>query len=126
MNSALTEKGEWVNYIAHDPKPNSEEWLLDVEQRTENALAQRFIQLYGKDLLYVPRWRKWLVWDGKRFKIDNDSSAATLLARRFAGTLWRDFTHVAETQTEKKALDPLYAFCKQANRKRFVNLPKRK
>lgn len=32
--------------------------------------AQRLIDVFGKDLRYCHKWKKWLVWDGKRWNED--------------------------------------------------------
>ena len=120
MNDAINDDGEWTDFNAHDPKQDSAHWLLDDEQGTENALAQRFVQKYGHKLLYVPAWRKWLVWDGRRYQVDGDSSATLELARRFAGTLWRNFQAAAEGADKRTNLDAIYSFCRQANGKRVI------
>jgi putative DNA primase/helicase len=36
----------------------------------DNGNAERLIALFGHDLRYCPPMRKWLVWDGKRWKAD--------------------------------------------------------
>lgn len=41
--------------------------LLQVNDIT---LAERFAQIEEADLRYVPQWRKWLVWDGRRWAPD--------------------------------------------------------
>lgn len=97
-------------------------WLLVAEQRTENALAQRFIDLHGEDLRYVPLWRKWLVWDGKRFKIDNDSAAVLRLARKFAAKLWDDFAKLAkrDQSLDEKTIKVVTSFCKETNKEKNI------
>src|SRR5438876_1111255 len=44
---------------ADDPLPG-EPW-------TELGYARRLIHVYGGRLRYVPAWRRWLVWDGRRW-----------------------------------------------------------
>jgi putative DNA primase/helicase len=53
---------------AGDPLPR-EPW-------TELGYARRLIAAYGDRLRYVPAWRKWLVWDGHRWAIDDTGQAA--------------------------------------------------
>lgn len=89
------------------PPPEIEEELLwkqsrpivnlleDVSRRTDNGNATAFITAFGHVVRYVPTWRKWLVWDGKRWRMDDDSSAVTDLARRFAYALWDELARIA-------------------------------
>jgi hypothetical protein len=60
------------------------DWLREDSQRTDNALATIFIDVYGEDLRYVP---KWLVWYGHRFNVDDDSKLVLKLGRQFAKEL---------------------------------------
>jgi P4 family phage/plasmid primase-like protien len=71
-------------------------WLLDETQRTDNALASRFIDTIGMDLKFVTDWQVWLVWDGCRFKLDKGGTHVLKLARKFAKQLWRDCHAIAE------------------------------
>jgi putative DNA primase/helicase len=38
--------------------------------------AERLVDRHGQDLRYCPEWNKWLVWNGKRWKIDADGEVA--------------------------------------------------
>jgi len=49
---------------------------LPDEPKTELGYARRLIDVYGDRLRYVPAWRRWLVWDGKRWAIDGTGQAA--------------------------------------------------
>jgi putative DNA primase/helicase len=40
--------------------------------------AQRLIQMYGTDLLYCPAMRKFLIWDGRRFAVDEKDAIRKL------------------------------------------------
>lgn len=33
--------------------------------------ARAFLQRYGQNIIYVPLWKAWLIWDGKRWARDN-------------------------------------------------------
>src|SRR5258708_33254076 len=47
--------------------------------------ARRLAHVYGDRLRYVPAWRRWLVWDGKRWAHDTTGQAARwakVIARR--------------------------------------------
>jgi putative DNA primase/helicase len=45
---------------------------LPREPLTDLGYARRLISVYGDRIRYVPAWRRWLVWDGKRWAIDAD------------------------------------------------------
>lgn len=50
-------------------------WHYDsarTERLTDVGNAMRLVSLHGSDLRYVPEFRKWLVWDGGRWLIDED------------------------------------------------------
>jgi putative DNA primase/helicase len=49
---------------------------LPDEPRSELGYARRLIHAYGDRLRYVAAWRRWLVWDGKRWAIDGTGQAA--------------------------------------------------
>ncbi|WP_436715067.1 phage/plasmid primase, P4 family [Roseiconus lacunae] len=66
-------------------------WLASAQGRNQNALATMFIDRYGADLRYVPAWKKWIVWDRKRFVIDEGGTRVTGLVRKFTKGLWQDF-----------------------------------
>jgi putative DNA primase/helicase len=62
---------------ASDPMPK-EPW-------TDLGYARRLAHVYGDRLRYVPAWRRWLVWDGRRWAHDTTGQAARwakVIARR--------------------------------------------
>lgn len=44
--------------------------LLTPRPCTDLGNARRLVDAHGDDLLYVPQYGRWLVWDGKRWAID--------------------------------------------------------
>jgi putative DNA primase/helicase len=64
--------------------------------------AERLIALHGPDLRYCHEMRKWLVWDGRRWKVDNTGEAQRL-AKRTMRTFVRQAVPLA-TDQEKKAV----------------------
>jgi putative DNA primase/helicase len=59
------DQGVWSG--PHDPMPG--------EPRTELGYAHRLVTVYGDRLRYVPAWRRWLVWDGRRWGPDATGQA---------------------------------------------------
>jgi len=41
---------------------------------TDTGNGERMVRLFGDRIRYVHDWHKWLVWDGKRWKIDNTAA----------------------------------------------------
>ena len=40
-------------------------------QYTDSSVAERMQRAYGKDIRYIHAWKKWIVWDGTHWKVDN-------------------------------------------------------
>jgi putative DNA primase/helicase len=57
---------------------------------TDMGNAQRLVSRHGKDLRYCPAWKKWLVWDGKRWRVDDTGE----VIRRAKDTM-RELTRAA-------------------------------
>ncbi|MDZ4848400.1 MAG: phage/plasmid primase, P4 family [Pirellulaceae bacterium] len=85
-------------------------------EQTENAMAVEFINANQTQLRYVPPWKKWLAWDGKRWKIDIDSSRTTRLARRLVRNYWDRLLNIQSEKQQKQWAD----FCRWANRKTTI------
>lgn len=61
----------------NDPMPD--------EPVTELGYANRLVDLYGNQIRYIPAWRKWLIWDTTRWKVDTTGQVARwmkVVARR--------------------------------------------
>lgn len=67
--------------------------------RTDTGNAQRFADRHGPDVHYVYSWRKWLVYDGKRWKIDSTGE----VERRAKETARSIFEEAARTESDEKA-----------------------
>jgi putative DNA primase/helicase len=96
------------------PKP-AIDWDFKSDQ-TENAMAVEFIDVNQTKLRYVPPWKKWLAWDGKRWKVDIDSGRTTRLARRLVRNYWDRLQSIQADKQQKDWAD----FCRWANRKTTI------
>ena len=79
-------------------------------------MAVEFIDASQTQLRYVPPWKKWLAWDGKRWKMDIDSSRTTRLARRLVRKYWDRLEHIPSEEKQKKWAE----FCRWANGKTSI------
>lgn len=80
----------------NDPMPD--------EPKTELGYAHRLIRVYGDRLRYVPVWRRWLVWDGKRWADDTTGQAKRwmkVIARR----IYTDALAIVDDQQRRAALN---------------------
>jgi putative DNA primase/helicase len=68
---------------AHAPIDNTEPEKPNLLSYLNNdhGNAERLIELYGEDLRYCHPFRKWLVWDGKRWAVDEADQARKLAKR---------------------------------------------
>lgn len=55
--------------------------------RTDHANSRRFAAMFGDDVRWCEPWRKWLVWDGQRWKVDQERRAEAL-AKETADVVW--------------------------------------
>ncbi len=52
---------------------------------TDVGNCERFAEQHGEDVRYCHKWRKWLVWDGRRWAIDESGSVMRLAKRTMRG-----------------------------------------
>jgi putative DNA primase/helicase len=53
--------------------------IVDDEERcTDLGNARRLVRRHGRNLRYCSVWKQWLVWDGQRWRIDDDGAAYRL------------------------------------------------
>ncbi len=76
---------------ATDPMPD-EPW-------TQLGYAHRLIEVHGDQLRYVPAWKRWLVWDGRRWAHD-ETGIAAVRAKQIARRL-TDFVLAGDAATRK-------------------------
>jgi hypothetical protein len=68
-----------------------------VDHRTERAAAKRLIELGQESLRWCDPWRKWLVWDDKRWAVDNVCKLESMTAS-VSELIWGD---VADLMKER-------------------------
>ncbi len=72
--------------------PDDNRWtsIRHDEGRTDATFSRRFLQAYGDQVLWVPQWKSWLVWDGCRWKIDDGGCAVTRYAQSVSDAIWHE------------------------------------
>ena len=63
--------------------------ITDPEGRTVIANGKRFVVLHGKNVRFCFPWKAWLIWDGRRWKVDDDG-AAQRLAKSVSDFIWHE------------------------------------
>lgn len=66
--------------------------------------ARLFVKLHGANVHYCYPWKKWLIWDGKRWKID-DTGAVERLAKNVADERWHDAQEKNDSALREFATD---------------------
>jgi putative DNA primase/helicase len=87
---------------ASDRTPSNDS-LLWSYPLTDLGNAERLIHLHGEDLRFCHPWRKWLVWDGRRFRID----ATAELVRRAKDTtrrMWSTAAALSDPERRDRAI----------------------
>jgi len=64
---------------------------LRFEPYTDSGNAERIRKMYGEDIRYCTQMQKWLVWDGRRWAID-DKGRVTQMAKRMCRRLYEQAT----------------------------------
>lgn len=86
--------------------------------RTDLGNARRLIHRHGHDLLYVHAWKRWLVWDGTRWQID-ENGQVNRLARETVRDIYATAARI-DDEAERKALAK-WAM-RSENRTRLANM----
>ncbi|MDV6033983.1 MAG: hypothetical protein F9B45_28605 [Phycisphaera sp. RhM] len=77
-------------------------WISNDQLQNDSELATLFVSRFNDRFRYVPAWGKFIIWDGKRFKVDPDQTHALRIVRIFAKSLWDDLAEfVKETHPDE-------------------------
>jgi P4 family phage/plasmid primase-like protien len=82
--SSASQNGQALPDAAR-PEPSLQTWLNTEFPKSDQLNAEFLVQLHGHDLRYCHPWKRWLVWDGRRWQVD----ATTEVMRRAKSTLHR-------------------------------------
>src|SRR4051794_5461479 len=75
----------------------------------DHGNAERLIALYGEDLKYCHAFKKWLVWDGMRWAVDDTDQARRLAKMTMLKFLKQGIDRGTNEKAEKFARSPLDA-----------------
>ena len=86
---------EWEPWEKEKPPP------IEVHE-SDQGNAMRLVHRHGKDLLYCHPWRKWLIWDGRRWRVD-DTAEVFRRAKETIRSIYDEAAKAAD-ENERKAL----------------------
>ncbi|WP_339908276.1 DNA primase family protein [Symmachiella dynata] len=86
------------------------------ENRTDIANARRLVRKHGDDIGYCHAWKKWLVWDGTRWAVDQTAEIVRR-AKDISDEIWQeakafnsdDGTQWAATSAKSRAVNAMIA-----------------
>ena len=91
--------------------------------KTDEHLAQVFCQLHGQNVLWCGKWRKWLVWTGQKWTIDQKLEVS--LKARDVASFFLKKADGAEADHGRKSFIELARYAAAHNRQMaFLNLAK--
>ena len=77
--------------------------------KTDEHFAEVFINLHGKDVLWCQLWGKWLIWDGRRWKVDDK-----LRVNNLAREVNKHFLEQASKEDDPKTQNLLIDYARSA------------
>lgn len=117
LRQAIDDAVAWQPATKAEAKSNHDDdarlSIRSKEGQTDIANARRLVRLHGDKLRYCHSWRKWLVWDGVRWGID-DAGRAVQLAKSVADAIWEEALHAA-------GADDALRFAAQSASERSIN-----
>ena len=93
------EFGAWVKAggIVGSPGGNGERPTSEDDEATPDKLrftdvdnSTRFALLHGDKLRYIPKWKKWLIWDTHSWVVDEDKVRVLELGKDVSRSLYQD------------------------------------
>lgn len=70
-------------------------------QMTDDGNAQRLAKHFGDILRYVPEWGQWIVWNGRRWKIDNSGEIMSYV-RQTLDRMWEEAAQQNDPEIREK------------------------
>ena len=69
--------------------------------RTDLGNAERFVARFGQDVHYLPAWKKWLLWDGRRWAID-ETLAVVRMAKETVRAIYVEAGNESTAEARKE------------------------
>lgn len=83
--------------------------------RTDAANAARLVEYFGNEIRWVGPWDKFLIWDGRRWRMDQEL-VIDAFAKRVAKGLWRDLADLIQAQdVDRDTVSAMFGFVRGSN-----------
>jgi P4 family phage/plasmid primase-like protien len=91
---------------ARQPEPQSGTIVKNIKvyNRTDTGNAARLVDTFGAEFRYSYQLKKWIIWTGKRWEID-DSGMMYNYVRELSRQMQRDVLEIDDTEKRKKAFE---------------------
>ncbi len=99
-------------------------WVEEPRQidfRTDLGNARRLVNRHGKNIRYIPEWRKWMAWEDGRWKIDSDG-AIMRLAKETVEAIYLEALGLPSTEERDALLSHAIRSQAEARLKAMVSL----
>jgi putative DNA primase/helicase len=83
--------------------PSTRSGKRGIRHLTDIGNGERFTVQHGENVRYSYQWSKWLVWDGRRWAIDQDGEVERL-AKRTARSIYSEASDSSLSDTRVKAI----------------------
>jgi putative DNA primase/helicase len=98
--------------VVESPRP---EPLRKAKGRTDAANAARLVYQFGHDFRWIGSWDKFIIWDGKRWKLDSELQIE-LAQKNVAKALWREYgDEAANGKHHRENLNAMQRFVSASN-----------
>jgi putative DNA primase/helicase len=73
-------------------------WVEQIrDYRTDLGNARRLVRRHGQNIRFIHEWRKWIVWTGNRWRVDEDG-AIVRLAKETVESMYPEAAQLTEEQ----------------------------
>ena len=102
---------------------NSELSVIQNLAKTDEHLAHVFCALHGSNLLWCEQWKRWLVWNGKKWEVDNRLDV-NLKARDVVSSFLKKAADATDDRDRESFMDLARYAAAHVRQTAFLNLAK--
>jgi putative DNA primase/helicase len=89
------------------------------EGKTDAANAARLVAKFREVIRWVGPWDKWLIWDGKRWKVDQELRIQSF-AKETAADLWREIADASANKLDSELIKRMIPWATYSNQARGI------
>jgi putative DNA primase/helicase len=68
---------------------------------TDSGNGERLVKMYGEDIRFCHEFKKWLLWDGRRWGVDTDAATVTQKAKNVARLLYHQADRLSDSALQR-------------------------